>query len=145
MATGFSDIIKRLNQNMNGDNPDFYRIPDDRDLVAQYLLLYELGLPFGKDLSRDIDSSREQSQARIGFHNLSSAEMRAFETRAYAWMKDNWPDYMHTHLAGPPILFAHIWHDATESNLLSMSLAVLIICTLIGLTMRSLKLGVISC
>lgn len=144
VATGFSDIIKRLNQNMNGDDPAFYRIPDDQNLVAQYLLLYELSLPFGKDLTRDIDSARETSKAQIGFHNLSSAEMRAFEARAYEWMENNWPEHMQTHLAGPPILFAHIWHDATESNLLSMSLAVLLICTLIGLTMRSLRLGLIS-
>lgn len=144
VATGFSDIIKQLNQNMNGDDPAFYRIPDDRELVAQYLLLYELSLPFGKDLSRDIDSARASSQARIGFHNLSSAGMREFETRAQAWMQANWPDSMQTHLAGPPLLFAHIWRDATNSNLLSMALAVVLICTLIGLTMRSLKMGLVS-
>jgi hypothetical protein len=144
VATGFSDIIKQLNQNMNGDDPAFYRIPDDRELIAQYLLLYELSLPFGKDLSRDIDSARATSQARIGFHNLSSAGMREFETRAQAWMQENWPDSMQTHLAGPPLLFAHIWRDATNSNLLSMALAVILICTLIGLTMRSLKLGLVS-
>lgn len=144
VATGFSDIIKRLNQNMNGDDPAHYRIPDKQELVAQYLLLYELSLPFGKDLTFDIDSARETSKAQIGFHNLSSAEMRAFEYRAYDWMEANWPEQMQTHLAGPPILFAHIWHDATNSNLLSMSLAVVLICTLIGLTMRSLKLGLIS-
>lgn len=144
VATGFSDVIKRLNQNMNGDDSAFYSIPDSRELVAQYLLLYELSLPFGKDLSRDIDSARATSQMRIGFHNLSSADMREFERRADIWMKQNWPEAMQTHMAGPPILFAHIWNDATNSNLLSMGLAVLLICTLIGLTMRSVKLGVIS-
>ena len=70
--------------------------------------------------------------------------MREFETRAQAWMQANWPDSMQTHLAGPPLLFAHIWRDATNSNLLSMALAVVLICMLIGLTMRSLKMGLVS-
>ena len=40
-VTTLSDSIKRLNKAMNGDNPDFYAIPETRELAAQYLLLYE--------------------------------------------------------------------------------------------------------
>ena len=47
----FSDIMKRLNKNMHGDDPAFYRLPEDPDLAAQYLLLYEFSLPFGSDLN----------------------------------------------------------------------------------------------
>ena len=43
----FSDIMKRLNKNMHGDDPAFYEIPEDPKLAAQYLLLYEFSLPFG--------------------------------------------------------------------------------------------------
>ena len=35
----FSDIMKRLNKNMHGDDPAFYRLPEDPKLAAQYLLL----------------------------------------------------------------------------------------------------------
>lgn len=34
------DFIKRMNQSMHGGDPAFYNIPDSKDLVAQYLLLY---------------------------------------------------------------------------------------------------------
>ncbi|MDH4275127.1 MAG: MMPL family transporter [Gammaproteobacteria bacterium] len=34
------DFIKRMNQAMHGDDPQFSRVPDSRELVAQYLLLY---------------------------------------------------------------------------------------------------------
>jgi predicted RND superfamily exporter protein len=34
------DFIKRMNQSMHGGDPAFYTIPDSKDLVAQYLLLY---------------------------------------------------------------------------------------------------------
>jgi hypothetical protein len=34
------DFIKRMNQSMHGGDLKFYTIPDSKDLVAQYLLLY---------------------------------------------------------------------------------------------------------
>ncbi len=36
------DVLKDLNQTFHGDDPEYYRLPDDRDLIAQYLLMYEL-------------------------------------------------------------------------------------------------------
>ncbi|MFZ4404025.1 MAG: efflux RND transporter permease subunit [Pseudobdellovibrionaceae bacterium] len=34
------DFIKKMNQSMNEDKKEFYKIPDSQDLVGQYLLLY---------------------------------------------------------------------------------------------------------
>ena len=34
-----TDVMKRLNKNLHGDDPDFHVLPDDSDLAAQYLLL----------------------------------------------------------------------------------------------------------
>ena len=61
-VTTLSDIIKRLNKAMNGDNPDFYSIPETRELVAQYLLLYELSVPFGLDLNDRINVNKSSTR-----------------------------------------------------------------------------------
>lgn len=37
-----ADLIKRMNQAMHGDDPDYYTIPESRELIAQYLFLYTL-------------------------------------------------------------------------------------------------------
>lgn len=37
-----ADYLKRMNKVMNEDNPEFYTIPSSNELVAQYLLLYEM-------------------------------------------------------------------------------------------------------
>ena len=142
--SGFSDVVKQLNKNMHADDNAYYRIPDQQSLIAQYILLYEFSLPFGKDLSNQIDSGKTSSLIRIGFHNVSSAQMRAFETRSDIYLATHFPSSMQTHMAGPPILFAHIWDDATRSNLQGMGVAVLLICVLIGLALKSIKLGFIS-
>ena len=36
------DFIKRMNKVLNEDRQEFYTIPQDRDLIAQYFLLYEM-------------------------------------------------------------------------------------------------------
>jgi predicted RND superfamily exporter protein len=41
-TTSLVDYLKRMNQALHGDDPDFYRIPDSRELVAQCLLLYSM-------------------------------------------------------------------------------------------------------
>ena len=42
-----SEIMKRLNKSMHGDKEEWYKIPESRELAAQYLLLYEMSLPYG--------------------------------------------------------------------------------------------------
>jgi hypothetical protein len=37
-----ADYIKRMNKVMNADNEEFYNIPENNEMVAQYLLLYEM-------------------------------------------------------------------------------------------------------
>ncbi len=51
-----ADFIKRMNQAMNGDDPKFYSIPDNQELVSQYLLLYSMsGEPGDFDSYVDYD------------------------------------------------------------------------------------------
>lgn len=54
-ATSLLDINKELHQALNGNDPDYYRIPDDRQLIAQELLLFENS---GSDDLEDIVDTR---------------------------------------------------------------------------------------
>ena len=87
----FPDIMKRLNRNMNGDDPDFHRLPDDAELGAQYLLLYEFSLPFGVDLNDRIDVSKSATRLTAAAANLSGGELRALDVRAQEWLQANAP------------------------------------------------------
>ena len=57
--------MKRLNRNMHGDDPAFYRLPDNAELAAQYLLLYEFSLPFGSDLNNRIDVAKSATRLTV--------------------------------------------------------------------------------
>ena len=41
-SSSFADVVRLLNQEMHEGNEDFYVIPDSRNLVSQYLLLYSM-------------------------------------------------------------------------------------------------------
>lgn len=41
-SVSLADFIKRINQAMHGDDPAYYRIPEDANLISQYLLLYSM-------------------------------------------------------------------------------------------------------
>ena len=62
-----TDTVARLNMNMHGDDPSYFRLPDNRDEASQYLFLYELSLGYGMDLTDQIDIDRGDP-AHVGFH-----------------------------------------------------------------------------
>jgi len=39
-VNSITDVFKRLNKNMHADEESYYKLPEARDLAAQYLLLY---------------------------------------------------------------------------------------------------------
>ena len=87
----FTDIMKRLNKNMNGDDPAFYRLPDNSRLAAQYLLLYELSVPFGMDLNNRINVAKSATRMTVTLKRLKSEELRALEARGQKWLGANAP------------------------------------------------------
>jgi predicted RND superfamily exporter protein len=60
-----TDTMKRLNKNMHGDDDFYYRVPEQRDLAAQYLLLYEMSLPFGLDLNNQINVDKSATRMLV--------------------------------------------------------------------------------
>jgi predicted RND superfamily exporter protein len=61
-ATSMADYVKRMHRAMNNDDPSDYAIPDDRRLIAQYLLLYSMSGP--NDFASIIDASHRLSVIR---------------------------------------------------------------------------------
>ena len=81
--------MKRLNKNMHGDDQSYYRIPEERDLSAQYLLLYELSLPYGLDLNDRINIDKSASRVTVTFGRITTAELKNFLVQTDNWMQEN--------------------------------------------------------
>ena len=139
----FSDIMKRLNRNMYGDDPAFHRLPDRSELAAQYLLLYELSLPFGSDLNNRIDVARSASRMSVVMRSLTSRNQRELDARAQAWLRRNAPD-LAGEASGITTVFAHLSERNIESMLRGTVVAMALISMILIGVFRSLRLGLIS-
>ncbi len=138
-----TDVFRKLNKSMHGDDPAYYRIPAERDLAAQYLLLYEMSLPFGLDLNNLVNIDKSSTRFVVIFRHLKSRETREIEQAAYAWMKTHTPG-METHGVGPGVMFAYISERNIQSNFLSLPFSVIAISLLLLPGLRSLKFGLFS-
>jgi len=139
----FGDVFKRLNKSMHGDDPAWYKLPEDRALAAQYLLLYEMSLPFGLDLNNQVNVDKSSVRFVVTMESLKSKETREYEERARQWLRDNAPE-LDTHGTGPPVMFAHIAKRNIESNFLSLPLCMAGISLLLLPGLRSWRMGLLT-
>ncbi len=143
-VTTLSDTMKRLNMNLHGDDPAWYRLPDQRDLAAQYLLLYEMSLPYGLDLNNQINVDKSATKLDVSLGSLSSNEVIALEARAQDWLEDNAPEYMRGHGASPAVMFSHIGKRNIHSMLIGTTVALVLISFILVFALKSLRIGLIS-
>jgi len=139
-----ADTLKRLNQNMHGDDPSYFRVPGQRELAAQYLLLYEMMLPFGLDLNNQITVDRSATRLTVHFKSLSTNEIRAIDDAAQQWLKANAPAHMVTYGTGLSMVWAHITSRNIRSMLLASFLALMLISAILMVAFRSFRLGLMS-
>ncbi len=142
-VSAITDTFKRLNKNMHGDDPAWYRLPEERELAAQYLLLYEMFLPYGLDLNNQVNVDKSASRLVISMPIVSTKTVLGLERRARQWLQDNAPQ-LATQGASPTLMFAHIGARNTESMLVGTSLALVFISLILVLALRSLKIGLLS-
>jgi len=148
----FTDIMKRLNMNLHGDDRSYYRLPEERELAAQYLLLYEMSLPYGLDLNNQIDIDKSATRMNVTVENLTTKELLGLEQRARDWLAaqaDGNPEWAGMDEswgqgASPAIMFGHI----AMRNILSMvsgtTLALILISFILVVAFRSVSIGLTS-
>ena len=137
------DTMKRLNKNMHGDDPEYYRLPDDPELAAQYLLLYELSLPFGSDLNNRIDVAKSATRLTVVLRSLSARQQRELDARAQAWLESNAPSLL-TEASGVSIVFAHLSQRNIDSMMVGTLIAMGLISLILLLVFRNVRLGLLS-
>lgn len=143
-VNSFADIMLRLNRNMHGDEPEWYRLPENRELAAQYLLLYEMSLPYGLDLNNQVNIDKSATRMTISVRTLSTNEVLALERRAGDWLAANAPRLAGASGTGPTIMFAHIGQRNIKSMLWGTTIALILISLVLVVVFRSVTIGLVS-
>jgi predicted RND superfamily exporter protein len=138
-----TDTFRRLNKNMHADEQSYYRLPDNRELAAQYLLLYEMSLPYGLDLNNQLDINKSATRIMSTVQNLGSKELTGLEQRAKDWFAQQAPD-LTLMVASPNLMFAHIGQANMQSMLQGTLVALILISALLVFALGSWRMGAIS-
>jgi predicted RND superfamily exporter protein len=139
-----SDVMKRLNRNMHGDDDAFFRVPVDRELSAQYLLLYELSLPYGLDLNDRINIDKSASRITATLDRASTTETKAFFKAVDEWQDKNWPAYMHADPTSAAVMFTYISERNMRNMVGGTVLAIIAIAVIMMFALQSMRLGLLS-
>ncbi len=143
-VNSFTDVMKRLNRSMHADNTSWYRLPDQRNLAAQYLLLYEMSLPYGLDLNSQINLDKSATRLTVTLDTIPQKQIITMIDRSEAWLKDNMPAVMQAQATGTIVMFVHLAVRNIISMMAGTALAFLLISLLLVFALRSLRLGLIS-
>ncbi|MGI9315897.1 MAG: efflux RND transporter permease subunit, partial [bacterium] len=140
----FTDVMLRLNKSMHGDQAEWYRLPENRDLAAQYLLMYEMSLPYGLDMNDRLTMDKSSTQLVATLDKISSVTMREFAQRSRQWLQNNAPEVMYSEPSGTAMMFAYITKRNLDSMVLGNATAIVLIALVMILALENIGLGLLS-
>ena len=137
-----SDIFKKLNRDLNGGDINYYKIPENRELAAQYLLLYELSLPFGLDLNNQLDINKSSTQVIVTLKDMTTVEMRSWIKKAENYLSNDVG--LESIAIGPVVMFAYISERNIKSMLFGTLFSIFMISGIILLVLKDIRIGALS-
>ncbi len=145
VGTSFSlaDYINRMNKVMNADDETFNTIPDSREMVAQYLLLYEMsGDPENLDKVVDYDYEKLNVTFQLKSDNSKAINSALDIISTY---EDDFSEMGITMKYAGSGYKGLIFTDLIlEGQIMSLILSIIIVVVLFSFMFKSIKAGVIG-
>jgi len=137
------DLLKEMHQAMHGGDPAFYRVPESRELVAQYLLLYGMS---GDQEDLDFLITPDHAYLRISSMGVDMGTSNHFELieRTERMAAGLFGAPASFHVTGKTLIAQNALSHVIRDMLVSLFTAFVIIGVTISILYRSLRLGLIS-
>ena len=135
------DIIKDMNRLFYEDKPEYYRIPETKEMVAQLLLLYEMS--GGRRLKRWVDNSYRMIRLNVETKDLIGKEMLHEINFIQEKAGEMFPG-AELNLTGSMAEFAAINQYVAIGQIKSFLVALAVIMVLMMIVFKSVKTGLIG-
>jgi predicted RND superfamily exporter protein len=134
------DFLKEMNQSFHSEDPLFFTLPNDRNLVEQYLLLYD-----GKDLEDVVTDAFDHARIIVRIHQSSSRNLEALLATIESFIHSSLqPGDIRIRLTGNVRNVVNTANEVVTNQISSFATAALIIAVLLSLQLRSVSLGLLS-
>ncbi len=136
------DIIKDLNQTFHNDDPSYYRLPEDRELIAQLLLVYEMS--GGENLEEYVSSDLSRANLELRCRMEAVSHMEALVDRIDQHFQQYPLQYSKAEVTGIGALWVVFSQYVAESQIKGILLAFGVIAVMMCIIFRSVKIGMLS-
>ena len=138
-----ADYIDRMNKVMNADKEAYNKIPDSQDLIAQYLLLYEMsGDP--ENLNKVVDYNYDRLNVVFQLKSDNSKAINSALDVIHAYKDDFKKLGISMNYAGSGYKGLVFTDLILEGQIKSMILSLIIIIVLLSLMFRNVLIGLIG-
>lgn len=134
------DMLKQINQAMNGGDPKAYAVPASRDLVSQYLLLYSMSGEPG-DFDGLVDYPYRNAIIQAFVKTDSSAYVADLNARILPVIEANFPQDVKVRLGGSITTPTAMSEVMVSGKLMNIAQICLVVFVITALLFRSLQLG----
>lgn len=138
-AIGVSDFISLVNQEMNEGNKKFYTIPDSKELVSQYYLMFHR-----KDLENNVNPDFSKANIIVKHNMTSSYELKNAVLEVQNYIKNNINPSLKVKFTGENILVNAAADTIAIGQAWSITLILLIIFVIISILFLNIKAGLLS-
>jgi len=142
-TTSVVDIVKELNQAFHSSDPAYYRLPDDRDMLSQLLLVYELS--GGKEMNDVLNLDRSKTALQVRLKLVAASEVRQFMEQMDAFLKAR-PQTLSSRVevSGIGYLWVQMANYISESQMKGYGLTFGLVMLMMILTFGSSRLGLLA-
>ena len=141
-STSIVDYLKQMNRAVNEDRLDAYQLPSDKELIAQYFLLYSASSD-PSDFEKEIDYDYRLANVRVrldsGRFTIEKAVIEAVEH--YIATQFNAPG-ISASLSGRVNIDYHWIKRLGESHFGSVAISLLLVLAMAAFTLRSFVAGI---
>jgi hypothetical protein len=139
-----TDTFKRLNQNMHNDDSSWYKLPGEKSLAAQYMLLYEMSLPYGLDLNNQLDIDKSATRMTVVLGRSDSQQIMETKWEIEKWFKNNADDLRVIVTGTTPMLAELSYVQMIPSMMKGGIIAVIMVSSVLLFVLRRIGLGLVA-
>ena len=135
-TTSLKDIVERMHKvlDTNATTP----LPNSKNAVAQYLLLYSMSLPQGMELNDKIDTQERYLRMSINSNIQDTSKDLEMIDWIEKWWKQN-TDYLAT-VQGQTSIFAYMQSSVMDTLLLSISATLILVIFAMFFIFKNIKM-----
>ncbi|MFW6269898.1 MAG: efflux RND transporter permease subunit [Bacillota bacterium] len=140
---GLTNYLKRINKVMNDDQEKFNRIPESRELIAQYLLLYSMSGD-REDLDSVVDYDYRRFNLKINLKSDSATLIKEVINDIEEFSAGKEISILNIEYAGSAytnMVFADL---ITDGQIKSLFLSLVLVILLLAVMFRSIKAGLLG-